>query len=65
MWDPGRSAWFGAVGLVALAGAVPAALRSPSAVGLFAVSAALTGSSDGNGLSVTAMMGRVIAAHPD
>jgi len=41
-WDPGRSLWFGGIGLGALIGAVPAAIRSPSAVVLFAVTCAVT-----------------------
>jgi len=42
VWDPGRTVWFGGFGLVALAAAVPGALRSPSAVTLFAVTTAVT-----------------------
>jgi fatty-acid desaturase len=42
VWDKWRSAWLGAFLLVALAGAVPAAIRSPAAVVLFAATSALT-----------------------
>ena len=42
VWDRSRSAWFGPFVLVAVAGAVPAAIRSPSAVALFAATTALT-----------------------
>jgi stearoyl-CoA desaturase (delta-9 desaturase) len=42
VWDWSRSAWFGTFALVALAGAVPAALTSPAAVALSAVTTALT-----------------------
>jgi stearoyl-CoA desaturase (delta-9 desaturase) len=41
-WDPARSLWFGAVALVAVAGAVPAAIRSPSAVVLFVLTSIVT-----------------------
>jgi stearoyl-CoA desaturase (delta-9 desaturase) len=41
-WDPARSFWFGGIAVVAAAAAVPAALRSPSAVVLFAVTSAVT-----------------------
>jgi fatty-acid desaturase len=42
VWDRGRSLWFGGVALVALAAAVRAAIRSPSAVLLFAVTSVVT-----------------------
>jgi stearoyl-CoA desaturase (delta-9 desaturase) len=41
-WDPARSLWFATVALVAVVGAVPAAIRSPSAVVLFVVTSMLT-----------------------
>jgi len=42
VWDARRSAWFGTFVLVSLAGAIPAAIRSPSAVALCAVTTVLT-----------------------
>ena len=42
IWDPARSLWFATVALVAVAGAVPAAIRSPSAVVLFVVTSIVT-----------------------
>jgi len=42
VWDAARSAWFGTFAVVALAGAVPAALASPAAVAFCAVTTALT-----------------------
>jgi len=41
-WAPGRSIWFGGLALVSIVTAVPAALRSPSAIALFVVTSALT-----------------------
>jgi stearoyl-CoA desaturase (delta-9 desaturase) len=42
VWDVNRSLWFGSVVLVAAAGAVPAAIRSPAAVALFAITTGAT-----------------------